>query len=113
MPRCEAGRTPQARGIVRPVVDEGDGLIAYLAQQRQVLRVAAYGSTRTRRGATPTASALGVGGLIKHVTMVERRWQATALQRDLHHEGHDAGYLASFCGAGHRRHLRGHIFAGI
>ena len=47
--------------------------MAYLAQQRAVLRIAAYGLTDEQARAVPTRSALSVGGLIKHVTAVERR----------------------------------------
>jgi uncharacterized damage-inducible protein DinB len=82
---------------VRPVVDERDGLVAYLAQQRQALRVSAYGLTEDQARATPTRSALSVGGLIKHVTLVERQWQTYTLQRDSDPEGNYARYMASFC----------------
>ncbi len=68
-------------GQVPPVVDERDGLLAYLAQQRQALRIAAYGLTDEQARATPTVSALSVGGLIKHVTRVEQNWIDMVLQR--------------------------------
>jgi uncharacterized damage-inducible protein DinB len=61
----------------RPVADERDGLLTFLAQQRRVLKVAAYGLTPEQLRATPSASALSVGGLIKHVTFVERGWADT------------------------------------
>ena len=51
-------------GNVHPVADEREGLTAYLAQQRAVLRVAAYGLTDEQARAVPTRSALSVGGLI-------------------------------------------------
>ena len=68
-------------GNVHPVADEREGLTAYLAQQRAVLRIAAYGLTDEQARAVPTRSALSVGGLIKHVTTVERRWVDITLER--------------------------------
>lgn len=68
-------------GIVRPVTDERDGLLAYLAHQRHVLRVAAYGLTDEQARAAPTVSTLSVGGLIKHCAAVERSWMDVVLQR--------------------------------
>jgi uncharacterized damage-inducible protein DinB len=61
-------------GMVSPVADEREGLSAFLAQQRLVLRTTAYGLTDAQAAATPSASALSVGGLVKHVTQVERFW---------------------------------------
>jgi len=68
-------------GNVHPVADEREGLTAYLAQQRAVLRIAAYGLTEEQARAVPTRSALSVGGLIKHVSAVERNWVDIVLQR--------------------------------
>jgi hypothetical protein len=68
-------------GLVPPVGDEREGLLAYLAQQRHVLRVAAYGLTDEQAWAAPAASALSVGGLIKHVASAEGSWVETVLQR--------------------------------
>jgi uncharacterized damage-inducible protein DinB len=68
-------------GTVRPVADERDGLLAYLAHQRYLLRLTAYGLTDEQARATPSASALSVGGLIKHVATVEREWTDMILQR--------------------------------
>ncbi len=61
-------------GTVRPVNDERDALLAYLAQQRDALRLAAYGLSDAQARATPTPSALSVGGIVKHVTSTERYW---------------------------------------
>ncbi|MDH2427528.1 DinB family protein [Sphaerisporangium sp. TRM90804] len=63
--------------IVPPVADEREGLLGYLAQHRYVLRTAAHGLTDEQARATPTASALSVGGLIKHCASVERTWMNT------------------------------------
>jgi hypothetical protein len=61
-------------GTVRPVRDERDGLLAYLAQQRDGLRFAVHGLTDEQAASKPSASALSLVGLIKHVTQVERYW---------------------------------------
>jgi uncharacterized damage-inducible protein DinB len=68
-------------GTVRPVADERDGLVAFLDQQRLVLRLTAYGLDDDQARATPTTSSLSIGGLIKHATAVERRWMDIVLQR--------------------------------
>jgi uncharacterized damage-inducible protein DinB len=68
-------------GQVPPVTDEREGLLAYLDQQRHVLRVAAHGLTDEQARATPTRSALSVGGLVKHVARTERSWMDTVLER--------------------------------
>src|SRR5258706_14507027 len=68
-------------GNVPPVADERDGLLSFLGQQRLVMRIAAYGLTDEQARATPTAGALSVGGLLKHVAAVERSWMDTVLQR--------------------------------
>jgi uncharacterized damage-inducible protein DinB len=65
----------------RPVADERDGLLTFLAQQRRVLKAAAYGLTPDQLRAVPSASALSVGGLIKHVTQTERGWTDAILRK--------------------------------
>ena len=61
-------------GNVRPVADERDGLLAFLAQQRDALRFAVEGLTEEQARSTPSASALNLAGLIKHVARTERGW---------------------------------------
>src|SRR3954454_16989533 len=73
---------PTMPGNVRPVADERDGLQAYLAQQRYVLRTTTFGLTDEEIARTPSASALCLGGLVKHCAMVERSWMDTVLQRE-------------------------------
>jgi uncharacterized damage-inducible protein DinB len=68
--------------FVAPVADEREGLLAYLGQQRLALRLTAYGLTDEQARATPTASSLSVGGLIKHLATVERRWTNIILRRE-------------------------------
>ena len=79
-------------GNVRPVADEREGLLAYLAQQRDAIRYAAHGLTDEQARATPTVSSLSVGGLVKHVAAVERGWLDTVLQRP----GQERDYEADF-----------------
>ncbi|GHF89103.1 putative damage-inducible protein DinB [Amycolatopsis bartoniae] len=66
---------------VRPVRDERDGLLAFLAQQRYVLSLAAHGLTDEQARRVPSRSALSIGGLIKHAARTERGWMDTVLQR--------------------------------
>jgi hypothetical protein len=68
-------------GQVHPVTDEREGLLAYLAQQRYVMRIAAFGLSDDEARATPTAGPLSVGGLIKHAATTERGWIDIVLQR--------------------------------
>jgi hypothetical protein len=56
-------------------------LLAYIQQQRDGLRNAAYGLTEEQIRVAPAASSLTIGGLIKHVTATERGWVADILQR--------------------------------
>ena len=65
----------------RPVADERDGLLTFLAQQRRVLKTAAHGLTPAQLRATPSASALSVGGLLKHVAHCERGWTDAILRK--------------------------------
>jgi Protein of unknown function (DUF664) len=80
-------------GSVPPVADEREGLTAYLGQQRHVLRVAAFGLTDEQARATPTASPLSVGGLVKHCAFVERTWMDYVLERK---RGPENDYEAGF-----------------
>ena len=55
---------------------ETEALLAYLVQQRDGLKYAAYGLTADQLRAKPTRSALSVGGLMKHGALTERSWIA-------------------------------------
>lgn len=68
-------------GTVPPVSDERSGLLAFLAQQRDAVRIAAHGLTDDEARLTPTAGTLSIGGLVKHVAAMERGWMDTLLQR--------------------------------
>ena len=69
-------------GNVPPVADEREGLVGFLAQQRYVVRLASYGLSDEQARATPSASAFSLGGLIKHLALVERNWTAIIEQRE-------------------------------
>ena len=70
--------------------DEHDLLLGYLAQQREVLRLTAYGLTDDQArtpGAAP--SPLTVGGLVKHVALTEQSWIDIVAQRQRPSGGED------------------------
>lgn len=74
--------------------DEREALLGFLDRQREGVRNCAHGLTQEQSGLAPSASALSVGGLIKHLARVERNWAGLIRQE---HRG--AGYedhLASF-----------------
>ncbi|HEX8971347.1 DinB family protein [Oryzihumus sp.] len=81
-------------GSVRPITDERDGLLAYLAQMRYVLRLTAHGLSDEQARATPTASSLSVGGLVKHAATTERGWIQRV--RDVPQTYGREDYLANF-----------------
>lgn len=68
-------------GNVPAVEGERANLLAYLQQQRNGIRLTAFGLTDKQARATPTSSALSVGGLIKHVTATERGWMNDVQQK--------------------------------
>jgi uncharacterized damage-inducible protein DinB len=72
---------PAMPGTVPPVADERSGLLAYLAQQRDAFRFAAFGLTDEEARRTPTAGTLTIGGLVKHAAAMERGWMGYVLQR--------------------------------
>ncbi len=92
--------------MVPPVADERAGLLGFLAQQRDALRIAAHGLTDAQAAATPSASALSIGGLIKHVAGVERYWMVQVVARREVREVRPEDYEASF------RLLPGETLAG-
>ena len=65
--------------IVRPVGDERDALLTFLAHERHVLVIAAYGLTDEQAWSTPTASDLSIAFLIEHMTSTERTWASMVL----------------------------------
>ncbi len=60
---------------------ESEQLLVFLAQQRRVLSHAAYGLTDEQARLTPSVSVLSVGGIVKHVSQVEKFWTDVVLGR--------------------------------
>lgn len=60
--------------LARPVRDERHSLREFLSYQQSAFVAVAYGLTDEQARATPTVSALSVGGLIKHATGMQRSW---------------------------------------
>ena len=63
---------------VPPVANETDAIAAFLAQAQDAFRVLMHGLTPRQASLAPSASSLSVGGLVKHVTAVQRGWLASA-----------------------------------
>jgi uncharacterized damage-inducible protein DinB len=70
-------------GQAPPLTDERELLLAYVEQQRDGIRFAAYGLTDEQARLTPTAGTLSIGGLVKHVTAMEQSWMDTVTQRSV------------------------------
>jgi uncharacterized damage-inducible protein DinB len=68
-------------GLVRPVADERDGLLAFLAHQREAVRLSVHGLGDGEARLAPGPGPVTLGGLIRHVTAVERSWTGTVLGR--------------------------------
>lgn len=62
--------------LAPPVSDERDALRQYLAYHQSAYFAVAYGLTDEQARSSPAASALSIGGLIKHVTAMQRSWMA-------------------------------------
>jgi uncharacterized damage-inducible protein DinB len=81
-------------GTVPPVANEREGLLAFLAQQRDALKITAFGLSEEQIRATRSVSPLSVGGLIKHCTSVERGWMDNVLERS--RQDDEGEYLSDF-----------------
>jgi len=64
---------------VPPVANETDAICAFLGQSQDAFRVLLHGLTPRQAALAPSASALSIGGLVKHVTDVQRSWLAGAV----------------------------------
>lgn len=73
---------------------EREALLAYLVQQRDGLKNAAYGLTEEQGRSKPTASPLTIGGLIKHVAHTEEGWIQIMLGNPAN--GDERAYAESF-----------------
>ena len=69
-------------GNAPALTDEKALLLAYIAQQREGVRNAAFGLTDEQARLTPTAGTLSIGGLVKHVAITERHWVDIALNQE-------------------------------
>ena len=63
---------------VPPVANETDAIAAFLGQAQDAFRVLLHGLTPRQAAVSPSASSLCLGGLVKHVTEVQRSWLASA-----------------------------------
>jgi uncharacterized damage-inducible protein DinB len=62
--------------LAPPVADERSALREYLAYHQSAYFAVSYGLTDEQARSTPSASALSIGGLVKHVTAMQRNWMA-------------------------------------
>ena len=85
-------------GLAAFPADEKTLLLSYIAQQRDGIRNAAFGLTDEQARLTPTAGALSIGGLVKHVAGTERHWidMVLAVSDDRPAEERMAGYQDAF-----------------
>lgn len=60
--------------LTAPVGDERDALREFVAYHQSAFFAVAYGLNDEQARSTPSASALSIGGLIKHATGVQRTW---------------------------------------
>jgi uncharacterized damage-inducible protein DinB len=84
-------------GQVPPLTGERELLLAYVDQQRDGIRYAAYGLGDEQARLTPTAGALSIGGLLKHLIAMERSWIGRVVGRpEASPEEQAAGYESGF-----------------
>ena len=62
--------------LAPPVADERSALREYLAFHQSAYFAVSYGLTDEQARSAPSVSALSIGGLIKHVTGMQRNWMA-------------------------------------
>jgi uncharacterized damage-inducible protein DinB len=78
--------------------ERGD-LVQSLDRQRQFLRHTTRGLTDEQAAQRTTASELSLGGLIKHVTLVERQWINFILEGPSAMGGRDEASMTAWMGA--------------
>src|SRR3954453_21004656 len=71
-------REPAMALHVPPVANETDAIHAFLAQAQDAFRALIHGLTPRQAALAPSASTLSLGGLVRHVTEVQRGWLASA-----------------------------------
>lgn len=62
--------------LAPPVTDDRNALREFVAYHQSAYFAVAYGLTDEQARSTPSASALSIGGLIKHVTGMQRIWMS-------------------------------------
>ena len=62
--------------LAPPAADERSALRGYLAFHQSAFFAVSYGLSDEQARSSPTVSALSVGGLVKHVTGMQRSWMA-------------------------------------
>jgi uncharacterized damage-inducible protein DinB len=62
--------------LASPVSDERSALREYLSYHQSAFFAVAYGLTDEQARLTPTVGALSIGGLVKHVTGMQRTWMS-------------------------------------
>jgi uncharacterized damage-inducible protein DinB len=62
--------------LAPPVTDERSALREYLAYHQSAYFAVAHGLTDEQARSAPTVSALSIGGLVKHVTGMQRTWMS-------------------------------------
>jgi uncharacterized damage-inducible protein DinB len=60
--------------LAPPVADERSALREYLAFHQSAYFAVSYGLTDDQARSSPSVSALSIGGLVKHVTAMQRNW---------------------------------------
>ena len=95
-------------GLVAPITDEREALLAFLGQQRDALRYAAHGLDDAQASARPAASELCLAGLIKHVALVERAWTTFIVSGDTQVFNAEEDYVDGVPPGGYRDDGRRH-----
>ncbi len=62
--------------LAPPVADERSALREYLAYHQSAFFAVSYGLTDEQARSSPSVSELSIGGLIKHVTAMQRTWMS-------------------------------------
>ncbi|MDT5013395.1 MAG: hypothetical protein QOH57_5012 [Mycobacterium sp.] len=62
--------------LASPVTDERDALREFVSYHQDAYFAIAYGLTDQQARSIPSASAMSIGGVIKHVTGMQRTWMA-------------------------------------
>src|SRR4051794_17724174 len=81
---------------VPPVANETDAIAAFLGQSQDAFRALLHGLSAHEAARAPSASSLSLGGLVKHVTAVQRGWLASAESAPAAAADRDAGEVDDY-----------------